>query len=543
MRRIIALPLCLFISACNDHPMVPVDAVFSVARVQSVDVPERPQLDLLFVVDDSGSMAEEQASLAANFAEVARFLQADLGGRADVRVAVTTTDLARAERRGAFVQPTRPGCEGMAPVLALGPGTASAADTVESIAAQLACLTDVGVRGANREKGLEAMRWALDCNGPNAAAFGRCCVADGDGRAVYDRQCLDTPEFLRPDALLAVVFLTDEDDCSDPAAHPAASRRGLCRTGVPEAGDCEPGEAAAACRARVCDVEKQPIFAICRHGAGGLDAEGIPAAYADPRYCPTGDRAACFAVECGGRDAESCHGARCGPNSDADNASLHTCAWFADLLTPVDDYRDFLAGLKREPARQLVVAAFTGVPRTTEAGNAVRAVLPVEAPDPACVGAAGSAQPSEACCPGGACAGEPMPACTSGLGSAAAGHRYFALAEAFGERGIGCTDDGTCVSLCEGDLTGAVSALTSAVGDALRCLCLDVPPRGDTVSVELRCPQGGCAPTRLSPEQYTVESGRAECTSGAAVCLDQPPPPRAHLEVTYGVDVPDTVTQ
>ncbi len=536
-------PLLLLLGACNDHPMLPLDAVVSVARVQSVEVPERPQLDLLFVVDDSGSMAEEQASLAANFAEVARFLQTDLGGRADVRVAVTSTDLVRADRRGAFVQPTRPGCEAQAPILALGPDTASSFASVETVAAQLACLTDLGVRGSNREKGLEAMRLALDCNGPNAAAFGRCCVPDGDGRAVYDRQCDDTPDFLRPDALLAVVFLTDEDDCSDPAAHPAAARRSLCRTGVPEAGDCEAGEATAACRTRVCDVEQQSIYALCRHGAGGRDAEGIPAAYADPRYCPTGDRAACFGVECGGLDAEACFSARCGPGKDAGNETLHTCAWFADVLTPVDDYRDFLAGLKREPARQLVVAAFTGVPRRTEAGNAVRAVLPVEAPDPACQGAAGMERPTEACCPGGACAGEPMPACTSNLGSAAAGHRYLALAEAFGERGIGCSEDGTCVSLCEGDLTSAVTALTSAVGDALRCLCLDAPPRGDTVSVELRCPHGGCAPKRLSAGELTLESGRAECTSGMAVCLEQPPPPRAHLEVTYGVDVPDTVTQ
>ena len=71
--------------------------------------------------------------------------------------------------------------------------------------------------------------------------------------------------------------------------------------------------------------------------------------------------------------------------------------------------------------------------------------------------------------------------------------------------------------------------------------CLDAPPRGDTVSVELRCPHGGCAPKRLSAGELTLESGRAECTSGMAVCLEQPPPPRAHLEVTYGVDVPDTV--
>lgn len=529
------------LAACNDHPLLPLEASLSGGMRETVEYPRVSNVDFLFVVDDSGSMAEEQANLAHNFEALAGLFATGLGGRANVRVAVTDTDLQRADRRGAFVTPDDPDCAGVPSVLSLGVGSALEGAPEAEVSRALRCLTTLGTRGSNREKGLEAMRLALSCDGPNAARFGACCVPGDDGRPVYDRNCTASPDFLRPDATLVVVFLTDEDDCSDPAENPARSTRAICRTGRPEADDCEAGESAEACRARRCDISAQPVRAICRHGAGDLDAAGVPSAYGDAEYCPSGDRAACFATECRGRTAADCHAHFCGgpgapPVDPAENLKLSTCQWFPGVLTPVDDYRRFLADLKRDPANRLIVAAFTGTPRHTEAGAPVAFGLPVAPTDPACEGAGGLDEPSEACCPGGRCEGEPLSACTSDFGDAAAGLRYLALAEAFGDRGLGCHDPEQCVSLCGGDLAGPLGRLFRVLEEALTVECLTAPALEDTVNVRLECPDGACAPTMLPDTAWAVEPDPA-CASGQSLHLAAPPPLGARLVLSYGLDL------
>jgi hypothetical protein len=125
------------------------------------------QVDILFVVDDSGSMAEEQAALAAGFSTFLAELEASSTA---YRIALVSTsqdasDLDRTE----FV--------GDPPVL--NPTT----DTVALFQERVI----LGVKGSDHEKGLQAAADALDAN----------------------------PGFLRDGANLVVLFVTDEDDCSD----------------------------------------------------------------------------------------------------------------------------------------------------------------------------------------------------------------------------------------------------------------------------------------------------------------------------------------
>lgn len=540
--RLVAFAVPAVLAACNDHPLLLLEASLSGGVRETLDFPRTAAVDFLFVIDDSGSMAEEQASLAANFEALSGFFASGLGGRADVRIAVTDTDLDRPDRRGAFITPDDPECEGVGPVLAFPAGAATRTEAGQ-VAHELACLTRLGTRGGNREKGLEAMRQALSCDGPNATHFGACCVPGSDGTLAYDRNCAASPSFLRPEATLVVVFVTDEDDCSDPAANPARASRTLCRTGVAEPGDCEAGEAPESCRARLCDVSAQAVRALCRHGVEPVDAAGVPSAYGDAEYCPGGDRAACFSAECGGLDAEACHARFCeqraGARFDPDaNLRLHTCQWFSERLTPVEDYRRFLVGLKRAPNRRLVVGAFTGAPKRTAAGETVRFTLPVVPTTPGCEGAAASARPSEVCCPEGRCEGPPASTCTSDFGDAAAGLRYLELAEAFGSAGLGCTspDDPECVSLCEGDLAGPLKALLTAVEASLTAVCLSGPPAPDTLKIRLSCPDGTCDATDL-PESGWAVAPDAGCPSGQALLLKTPPPPGARLVLSYQRDL------
>src|SRR5690606_4604089 len=63
-------------------------------------------VDILFVVDNSGSMAGEQASLAANFPAFVGVLQTIVGGLPDVHIGIVSSNL------GGAGQASVPGCSG-----------------------------------------------------------------------------------------------------------------------------------------------------------------------------------------------------------------------------------------------------------------------------------------------------------------------------------------------------------------------------------------------------------------------------------------------
>ena len=97
-RRRSLLPLalvCLVASACNNHPVTPVELDGSSAPVQALPIEVNKKIDVLVVVDNSISMAEEQENLAANFEPFIEHLEA-VG--ADYRIAITTTDVGGAGR-------------------------------------------------------------------------------------------------------------------------------------------------------------------------------------------------------------------------------------------------------------------------------------------------------------------------------------------------------------------------------------------------------------------------------------------------------------
>lgn len=181
-------------------------------------------LDLLFVVDNSGSMAEEQRALAEQFPVMVRSLATgdlDDDGRPDVqpvgdlRVGVITTNL------GAGGFETGAGCrirdgEGsdgvlrtisrergcprdLPPFLGFMPG-----EPVDEFVEQFACLAVVGdLGGCGFEQPLVAtLKALLPADAPFPFVTG---TAHGDGA---------NAGFVRDDAILAVIIVSDEDDCS-----------------------------------------------------------------------------------------------------------------------------------------------------------------------------------------------------------------------------------------------------------------------------------------------------------------------------------------
>jgi hypothetical protein len=162
---------CLLLLGCGNEQQV--------ARQSTVDTFEQvptDQVDILWVVDDSVSMADEQAGVAAGFDS---FVDSIAGSDLDYRLGVVTTDMESSERRGRMV--------GDPPFL-----TADDPDAVSQFQARVV----VGTEGSDREAGIDAAYQALS----------EPLVSGVNGG------------FLRTGAVLSIIYLSDENDCSDRGA-------------------------------------------------------------------------------------------------------------------------------------------------------------------------------------------------------------------------------------------------------------------------------------------------------------------------------------
>jgi hypothetical protein len=230
------------------------------------------KVDLLFVIDNSGSMSEEQQKLNAQLRRLVEVLtsgdfdgmpnsngETDFQPVSSLRLGVISTDLgsngatglpscgnrsyAPTEQdtgrtgadsvdrpfgddaqllsstavaaAGVSIQVSsepvvaiapRPECAGMnVPRFLEFPSGGSAAE----IAAQFSCIAQLGVNGCGVEQQLESMWKAL---APSTdRSFSRATGGQGAPTGL-------NKDFVRPDAILAVVIVTDEEDCSNPDA-------------------------------------------------------------------------------------------------------------------------------------------------------------------------------------------------------------------------------------------------------------------------------------------------------------------------------------
>ncbi len=214
--------------------------------------PDGDAVTLLFVVDGGRAMQEEQAALAAALPRLVRALASsdlDADGTEDAEpvgrltVGVITTDMgAGGHTVPTCTEPvlgddgilrtqgdlTREGCMATYPrLLELSPDAAPE-EHVAQFEAHVACVTTVGIGGCGVEQPLEAALKALSPSAPMAWAHaGFVPVGSSDAP-----EGLDAPFFMgaphgdranewlsTQGSVLAVVLLTDGDDCSiaDPA--------------------------------------------------------------------------------------------------------------------------------------------------------------------------------------------------------------------------------------------------------------------------------------------------------------------------------------
>lgn len=200
---LVAMPL--FVCACMAPDVNLGDDAPGVYRVV-VDTPAqlRDEVDLLFVVDNTENMAERQAELGRLFDNMLHNLSFGRG-LPDLQIAVVSTDLGVGRYADQIDACTSHGGGGTLIAPELG-GCAASSDAYlayrvdahgqpvanfeGSLLGAFECMSALGETGCDYEQPLEAMRSSL-----------------------YDSREQGLG-FVRPDAVLGVVVLTDEDDCS-----------------------------------------------------------------------------------------------------------------------------------------------------------------------------------------------------------------------------------------------------------------------------------------------------------------------------------------
>ena len=180
------------------------------------------KIDLLFVVDNSGSMKEEQAALRAQFPHMISTLTA--GGANDLHLGVVSSDMglvgisdikdcAGLGDDGIMQSDGRmPGCQNAYPRFL---SYDAASDSAEQVAADFACIAALGTDGCGFEQQLESGLKALWPGQDDRVTF----LGDVNGFGTMGHGDNENAGFLRSDpdqglSLIAIVVVTDEEDCS-----------------------------------------------------------------------------------------------------------------------------------------------------------------------------------------------------------------------------------------------------------------------------------------------------------------------------------------
>ncbi|MCC6999726.1 MAG: VWA domain-containing protein [Deltaproteobacteria bacterium] len=197
----------VLLAGCPNRPINKVDP----ERVGETNNPFIQNLnrdiDILFVIDNSGSMALEQSALATKLPDFINVLAALPGGLPNVHIGVVSSNMgagtfslqscetANGDRGVLQNSPKVAGC--MPPqgrfIKDIDSPTGRVRNYTGNLSDVFSCIGRLGIDGCGFEHHLGSMKAALDGSANENA------------------------DFLRPNAFLAVIILADEDDCTSKA--------------------------------------------------------------------------------------------------------------------------------------------------------------------------------------------------------------------------------------------------------------------------------------------------------------------------------------
>jgi hypothetical protein len=310
-----------------------------------ITVAQTPMLDLVFMVDNSPSMAPKVSKMNAQFPKlIAALKDPSTGNLPDLRVAIIDSDLGTGGAfqnnscavktlpdgtqsywgdMGRFQMRRSPqNCSVADGALFLEYRAGQAVNYTSDINTAFACLaSNLGDQGCGEEHQLQAFEWAL--------------AAQGVGNEAQQQA------FLRPEAYLGLVFLSDEDDCS------AATNDRL----FGDLPDARGDSASLRCATRA-------------HQCGGQNLNA--------HYPATASYTHAF------NDCRPRIGDECGP--DVDTSRPTACNPLRNVVTLADEIKR----LKRDPDNQILVAGIFGWPMDDAAmARAEYKIAPVPNPNTA----------------------------------------------------------------------------------------------------------------------------------------------------------------
>ena len=193
------------LAGCPDRTISEVDPDQKNVETKDIPVNINRDIDIVFLIDKSPTMADEQAALTANFPRFMQILSQIEGGIPNIHVGVISQDI------GAGGMAVGGNCSGAGDngnllatprISGCTPPNGNFISDVEGAAGQprvknytgtleqtFSCIATLGPTGCGFEQHLGSLKKALVGNANNAS-------------------------FLRPDAFLAIIIISDEDDCT-----------------------------------------------------------------------------------------------------------------------------------------------------------------------------------------------------------------------------------------------------------------------------------------------------------------------------------------
>jgi hypothetical protein len=200
------------LAGCPSREVSKVDIGQQKQDKKRIPVVAERDIDILFLIDDSDSMGEEQQSLTENFPRFIEKLEAIQGGLPNVHIGIISSNVGahpnipscrpadsdEGRLQFAFVNTDDPQCtDGSLSLdgkfirdVVVNEETGERERNYQGdLSGVFSCMAKLGVGGCGFEGQLESIKQALDKNPENEG-------------------------FLRPNAFLAIIIITDEDDCS-----------------------------------------------------------------------------------------------------------------------------------------------------------------------------------------------------------------------------------------------------------------------------------------------------------------------------------------
>jgi hypothetical protein len=452
----VALPT-LF--ACLDHPLKPVEYEQAQEIQDNIALTVNKDVDILFVIDNSGSMGTEQGNLAGNFSAFIDVLEQE-NVKANYRIGITTTDNGN------------PWCDGTTPEggalrfssclgrLAEFTFTGTDPPTVEDAACTDVCVHDSiattpttteeeddpsprpwieNIEGStNLPAGVSTVE-AFQCAGPQGI---NGCGFESHLESMYKglKRAQDANElsfgFLRKNAILAVIVVTDEVDCSYRNDHQSIFLPDGDRTfwSDPDAA--------------------YPTSAVCWNA--GVSCTGGPGTYDN----------------CTAQDKDES-----GNSTGEGGAVLHPLTRYRDLLQDFENQKQM-----NNPGQEVLVAVIGGVPEGYAQGQDI---VYQDSQDTGFQGDFGIG-----------------PGCVSTVAEAVPPVRMKEWAEQFmvgGERNL--------FSICATDYTAALEAIAKKIADQVKPACMPA-----CVADADNDPSNGLTPSCVLIQEAPGDSGPVTTT-------------------------------